>query len=105
MPGVSRSGATIATGLLLGAKKEDMARFSFLMVLIPILGAAFLDITSGEVVSNESIGLVPLLIGFVAAFASGLLACSWMIRIVKRGKLIYFAIYCSIIGLIAIFAA
>ena len=105
VPGISRSGATIATGLLLNNKKEDVARFSFLMVLIPILGAAFLDIISGEVTSNESIGMVPLLVGFFAAFISGLLACSWMIKIVKRGKLIYFAIYCLIIGVIAIFAA
>jgi len=91
--------------LLLGAKKEEMARFSFLMVLIPILGAAFLDIISGDLSSADSVGVVPLSIGFVAAFVSGLLACSWMIKIVKRGKLIYFAIYCAIIGLIAIFAA
>ncbi len=105
LPGISRSGATIATGLLLKTKKDEVARFSFLMVLIPILGAAFLDLIGGEITSNESIGTIPMLIGFVAAFLSGLLACSWMIRIVKRGKLIYFAIYCFIIGLIAIFAA
>ncbi|MCK5730056.1 MAG: undecaprenyl-diphosphate phosphatase [Draconibacterium sp.] len=105
IPGISRSGATIATGILLQTKKNEIARFSFLMVLIPILGAAFLDIASGEVTSNISIGLLPLLIGFVAAFISGLLACSWMIKIVKRGNLIYFAIYCLVIGLIAIFAA
>lgn len=105
LPGISRSGSTIATGLLLGAKKEEMARFSFLMVLIPILGAAFLDIISGEAASDQSIGILPLVVGFVAAFVSGLIACSWMIKIVRRGKLIYFAIYCSVIGLIAIFAA
>lgn len=105
IPGISRSGATIATGLLLKNKKEEVARFSFLMVLIPILGAAFLDIVSGEVTSEESMGLAPLLTGFFAAFISGLLACSWMIKIVKRGKLIYFAVYCLIIGLIAIVAA
>ncbi len=105
IPGISRSGATIATGLLLKTKKDEIARFSFLMVLIPIIGAAFLDITSGEVTSDTSIGTLPLLVGFVAAFVSGLLACSWMIKIVKRGSLIYFAIYCLIIGLIAIFAA
>jgi undecaprenyl-diphosphatase len=104
-PGISRSGATIATGLLLQTKKDEIARFSFLMVLLPILGAAFLDIVGGKTVTNESIGIIPLLIGFTAAFLSGLLACSWMIRIIKRGKLIYFAIYCSIIGVIAIFAA
>ncbi|NOR74801.1 MAG: UDP-diphosphatase [Draconibacterium sp.] len=105
IPGISRSGATIATGILLQTKKNEIARFSFLMVLIPILGAAFLDIASGDVTSNTSIGWLPLLIGFVAAFISGLLACSWMIKIVKRGNLIYFAIYCLVIGLIAIFAA
>ena len=105
IPGISRSGATIATGLLLQTKKNEIARFSFLMVLIPILGAAFLDIISGEITSNETIGLFSLLIGFTAAFISGLLACSWMIKIVKRGKLIYFAIYCLVIGLITIFAA
>ena len=105
LPGISRSGSTIATGLLLKTKKEEVARFSFLMVLIPILGAAFLDIVGGDFTSGESIGTTPLLIGFIAAFVSGLLACSWMIKIVKKGKLIYFAIYCLIIGLIAIFAA
>jgi undecaprenyl-diphosphatase len=105
LPGISRSGATIATGLLLKTDKGEIARFSFLMVLIPILGAAFLDIANGEITSNETIGILPLIVGFVAAFLSGLLACSWMIRVVKRGKLIYFAIYCSVIGLIAIFAA
>ncbi len=105
IPGISRSGATIATGLLLQTKKNEIARFSFLMVLIPIIGAAFLDIISGEVTSDTTIGLMPLTVGFIAAFVSGLLACSWMIKIVKRGKLIYFAIYCLVIGLIAIFAA
>jgi undecaprenyl-diphosphatase len=105
LPGISRSGSTIATGLLLGAKKEEIARFSFLMVLIPIIGAALLDLVSGEFTSNETIGFAPLLVGFVASFVSGLAACSWMIKIVKRGKLIYFAIYCLVIGLIAIFAA
>ncbi len=105
IPGISRSGSTIATGLLLQNKKENVARFSFLMVLIPIIGATFLDIISGDITSNESIGTVPLLVGFIAAFVSGLLACSWMIKIVKRGKLIYFAVYCLIIGVIAIFAA
>ncbi|QGY43544.1 UDP-diphosphatase [Maribellus comscasis] len=105
MPGISRSGATIATGLLLKTKRDEVARFSFLMVLIPILGAAFLDIVGGDFTSGDTIGTIPLLVGFLAAFASGLLACAWMIRIIKKGKLIYFAIYCLIIGLIAIFAA
>ncbi|MBN1985827.1 MAG: undecaprenyl-diphosphate phosphatase [Prolixibacteraceae bacterium] len=105
MPGISRSGATIATGLLLKTNKDEVARFSFLMVLIPILGAAFLDIIGGDFTSDETIGAIPLLIGFLAAFISGLLACAWMIKIIKKGKLIYFAIYCLVIGLIAIFAA
>ena len=105
MPGISRSGATIATGLLLKTRKEEVARFSFLMVLVPILGAAFLDLIGGDFSGETSIPATSLLIGFLAAFVSGLIACSWMIRIVKRGKLIYFAIYCLIIGLIAIFAA
>lgn len=104
MPGISRSGATIATGLLLKGKKDEVARFSFLMVLIPILGAAFIDISSGEL-NAQKVDLLPLLVGFIGAFISGLIACSWMIKIVKRGKLIYFAIYCALIGLIAIFAA
>lgn len=105
LPGISRSGATIATGLLLKTKKDEVARFSFLMVLIPILGAAFLDIIGGDFSSSENIKLMPLVFGFVAAFISGLLACSWMIKIIRKRKLIYFAVYCLIIGLIAIFAA
>lgn len=104
LPGISRSGATIATGLLLKAKKEDIARFSFLMVLIPILGAAVIDIYHGEF-NSAQIDSIPLIVGFFGAFISGLLACSLMIKIVKRGKLIYFAIYCALIGLIAIFAS
>ena len=105
IPGISRSGATIATGLMAGTKKDEIARFSFLMVLIPILGAAFLDIVGGDFSKESSIEALPLIIGFLAAFLSGLLACSLMIKIVKRGKLIYFAAYCLIIGFFAIFAA
>jgi undecaprenyl-diphosphatase len=104
-PGISRSGATIATGLLLQTKKDEIARFSFLMVLIPILGAAFLDLVGSEITSKTDLQPLPLIIGFLSAFISGLLACSLMIKIVKQGKLIYFAIYCFVIGLIAIFAA
>ncbi|MCK4406883.1 MAG: undecaprenyl-diphosphate phosphatase [Bacteroidales bacterium] len=103
LPGISRSGATISTGLMLGNKRELIAKFSFLMVLIPIIAANVKDLFTGEMASESSIGAVPLLIGFFAAFISGLLACKWMIGIVKKGKLIYFAIYCFIIGLIAIF--
>ncbi len=106
LPGISRSGATIATGLMLKNGKNEVARFSFLMVLIPIVGAAFLDLVGGEFsASNNSIGFLPLIIGFVAAFLSGLFACAWMIKVIKEGKLIYFAVYCLIIGVIAIFAA
>lgn len=105
LPGISRSGSTIATGLLLGNKREEVAKFSFLMVLIPILGENFLDLFKGDFTSEASIGVLPLLIGFLAAFISGLLACKWMIGIVKKGKLIYFAIYCLLVGLIAYFVA
>lgn len=104
MPGLSRSGSTIATGLLLGNKKEKLAQFSFLMVIPPILGQALLDglkLMNGENVVGD-IPTSSLLIGFVAAFLSGCLACKWMINIVKRGKLIYFAIYCAIAGLVTL---
>jgi undecaprenyl-diphosphatase len=96
LPGLSRSGTTIATGLLCGVKKESVTKFSFLMVLIPILGDAFLELLkllTGEVVAS-SIGILPLVIGFVAAFLSGCFACKFMINIVRRQKLVYFAIYC-----------
>ncbi|MCF8230588.1 MAG: undecaprenyl-diphosphate phosphatase [Bacteroidales bacterium] len=102
MPGISRSGATISTGLLLGNKRANVARFSFLMVLIPIIGANMKDLYEGTVAIEGGLGVLPLLIGFLAAFISGLLACRWMIKLVKRGKLIYFAIYCAIIGFTAI---
>ena len=105
LPGLSRSGTTIATGLLLGKRKEEMARFSFLMVIIPILGANFLELLKYDSsVANVSVGILPLLIGFFAAFISGLLACRLMINVVKKGKLIYFSAYCLIVGIIAIFA-
>jgi undecaprenyl-diphosphatase len=100
LPGLSRSGSTIATGLLLGNKKEKLAQFSFLMVIPPILGEALLDIVKamkGEAVMG-SIEMLPLAVGFVAAFLSGCLACKWMISIVKKGKLIYFGIYCAVVG-------
>lgn len=102
-PGLSRSGSTIATGLLLGDKKEQVAKFSFLMVIIPILGEAFLDLMKGGFSASESgISTVSLLTGFVAAFVSGTIACRWMINLVKKGKLIYFAYYCVVVGLFAI---
>lgn len=105
LPGISRSGATIAIGLISGVDKTKIARFSFLMVLVPILGANFLDITSGDMVNENSVGISSLIIGFTAAFVSGWAACRWMIKIVSKGKLIYFAIYCLIIGLLGIILA
>ncbi len=104
MPGLSRSGSTIATGLLLGNKKESLAQFSFLMVIPPILGEALLDVmkaVKGEAVFG-GIEMFPLCVGFIAAFVSGCFACKWMINIVKKGKLIYFGIYCTIVGAITI---
>lgn len=103
LPGISRSGSTIATGLLLKNKREEVAKFSFLMVLIPILGENFLSLLKSSSSVSGSIGSIPLLIGFITAFTSGLLACKAMIKIVKNGKLIYFAIYCALVGIIAMF--
>lgn len=103
LPGLSRSGTTISTGLLLGIKKEAMAKFSFLMVIIPILGEALLDLKKGgfsPAASGISTGV--LAIGFFAAFISGTIACKWMLDIVKKGKLVYFAYYCIAAGLLVI---
>lgn len=103
LPGLSRSGTTIATGLLLGNKKEQVAQFSFLMVLIPILGATMLDVL--DLIQNpidSHLSFVTLLVGFAAAFLTGCAACKWMIDIVKRQKLLYFAIYCLVIGVFAL---
>lgn len=102
MPGLSRSGSTIATGLLLGDKKETLAQFSFLMVIPPILGEALLDsikmYKDGVASVIGDIPLSSLMIGFVTAFVFGCIACRWMVDIVKRGKLIYFAVYCALVG-------
>ena len=103
LPGLSRSGSTISTGLLCGVKKSAMAQFSFLMVLIPVLGEALLDtldLLKGELVVE--LGWVPMVVGFLAAFVSGAAACKWMIGIVRRQKLTYFAIYCLAAGALAI---
>lgn len=99
IPGLSRSGATISTGLLLGNKKETVAQFSFLMVLVPILGETFLDILKGDFAGTATIPIFSLIIGFFTSFATGCIACKWMVNLVKKGKLIYFAIYCVIVGL------
>lgn len=100
LPGLSRSGTTIATGLLLGNKKESVAQFSFLMVLPPILGNTLLDVVKGDF--GGGVELLPLVAGFVAAFVTGCLACKFMIEIVKRGKLIWFAAYCALVGVVAV---
>ncbi|MEO1255049.1 MAG: undecaprenyl-diphosphate phosphatase, partial [Bacteroidota bacterium] len=103
LPGISRSGSTIATALILGIERSKAARFSFLMVLIPILGASLLQLLDYmEDPSVHAISSSNLLIGFVAAFISGFIACKWMLQIVRRGKLTYFATYCFVIGVLAI---
>ena len=105
LPGLSRSGTTIATGLLCGVKKESVAQFSFLMVLIPIMGEALLD--GIKLITGEEAGtleLIPALVGFVAAFATGCFACRFMIEIVRRQRLVWFALYCAIVGTVAILA-
>ncbi len=106
LPGLSRSGTTIATGILIGDKREEVARFSFLMVIIPILGNALLDIkdflTQDPDSVTASVGAIPLITGFIASFLVGCAACRWMLEIVKKGKLIYFAAYCLIVGVLCI---
>ena len=101
IPGLSRSGSTIATGLICGVKREEITRFSFLMVLVPILGEAFLDLVGGGFAAS-SVGALPLLLGFLTAFASGLFACKAMIALVKKASLGWFAIYCAIVGILCI---
>ena len=104
VPGLSRSGTTISTGLICGVKREVMAQFSFLMVLVPILGETFLEIVGGGF-GASSVGTVPLILGFVSAFLSGLFACKVMIALVKKAKLSWFALYCLVASLcIFIFA-
>lgn len=104
VPGLSRSGTTISTGLICGVKREVMAQFSFLMVLIPILGETFLEVVGGEF-GASSVGALPLILGFVSAFISGLFACRVMIALVKKAKLSWFALYCLLAALsIFIFA-
>ena len=115
LPGLSRSGSTIATGLLLGNSRKNLAQFSFLMVIPPILGEALLDFKhmfapSAEYLAEHGgeVATVPtssLIVGFIAAFISGCVACKWMIALVKKCKLIYFAIYCAIVGAIALYCS
>lgn len=111
LPGLSRSGTTIATGIILGDKREQVAEFSFLMVIIPILGEALLDlkdmfgveaVDAAAGVTEPVIGIGALIVGFLTSFIVGCIACKWMIDLVKKGKLVWFAIYCLIVGLICI---
>jgi undecaprenyl-diphosphatase len=102
LPGISRSGSTIATSVILGIDREKAARFSFLMVVPLILGKMAKDMISGDFNGTESDGFWVLLVGFAAAFVTGLFACKWMIGLVKNAKLIYFTIYCGIVGALAI---
>lgn len=107
LPGLSRSGTTIATGIIIGDKRSEMAQFSFLMVIIPILGEALLDVKDmlfpDETASvSSAVGILPMIVGFVAAFIVGCCACKWMINLVKRGKLVWFALYCVIMGVICL---
>lgn len=101
LPGISRSGATISTSVLLGNDKSKAARFSFLMVVPLIFGKIAKDLLSGDI-TTESGNFTALSVGFVAAFVSGLVACTWMIKLVKKSKLSWFAIYCLIVGVIAV---
>lgn len=104
LPGISRSGSTISSALILGVDKEKAIKFSFIMVLLPIIGATLLKVKDyiETPALLSGIGTPALILGFIAAFLSGLLACTWMIKIVKTGKLIYFAYYCFLIGLVSI---
>lgn len=101
IPGLSRSGTTISTGLLCGVRRDSVAQFSFLMVLVPVLGEAFLDVVGGDFAAS-SVGVTSLALGFVAAFISGLFACKVMIALVKKAKLRWFALYCAVVGVLVI---
>ena len=98
IPGLSRSGTTISTGLICGVKRSEMAQFSFLMVLVPILGETFLDVVGGDMAAS-SIGFLPLALGFLSAFVSGLFACKVMIALVRKARLKWFGLYCALVGL------
>jgi undecaprenyl-diphosphatase len=101
LPAISRSGATIATGMIIGNKKSDIAKFSFLMVLVPVIGANIVEMKGGGF-SMEGTSVIVILLGFVVAFISGYFACKWMINLVKKGNLIWFALYCVLVGIFSI---
>lgn len=100
LPGLSRSGATISAGVMQGIKREEIAKFSFLMVIIPILGMNLLEVLGGE--STESLSSMTIVAGFIAAFVTGTIACKWMISIVAKGRLAWFAVYCVVVGTMSI---
>lgn len=108
LPGLSRSGTTIATGILIGDKREKVAHFSFLMVIIPILGEALLDMkkmfggTDAAAAGEDSISWLAIAVGFIASFVVGCIACKWMLNIVKKGKLWWFAVYCAAVGILCL---
>lgn len=107
LPGLSRSGSTIATGIILGDKREEVARFSFFMVIIPILGEGLLDLKkiiapAADAAASASVPPLTLAIGFIASFLVGCLACKWMLNLVKKGRLVWFALYCAVMGLICV---
>lgn len=106
LPGLSRSGTTIATGIIIGNKRESVAVFSFFMVIIPIIGEALLDVVKmmkgGEDLAMVNVGAMPLIVGFITAFTVGCLACKWMINLVSKGKLVWFALYCVAVGIMCI---
>ena len=106
LPGLSRSGSTIATGIILGDKRSKVAYFSFLMVIIPILGEALLDLKELVVTPSQQgdngVGVIALLVGFFSSFVVGCCACKWMINLVRKGKLVWFSIYCVVMGIICI---
>ena len=101
LPGISRSGATIATGMMLGNKKSELAKFSFLMVIMPIIGANYLEFTSGDF-SKEGTSVIVIVAGFITAFVTGYIACKWMINLVRKGNLRWFALYCVLVGIYSI---
>ena len=101
LPAISRSGATIATGMMLGNKKSEIAKFSFLMVLVPVIGANLLEMKSGDFPA-EGTSFMIILAGFITAFVSGYFACKWMINLVMKGNLVWFAVYCIIVGIFSI---
>jgi undecaprenyl-diphosphatase len=101
IPGISRSGATISAGLMIGNSKNEIARFSFLMVLVPVIGANLLEILSEPAIAGSNSAAI-ILTGFITAFISGYMACRWMIGLVRRSKLIWFSIYCAVAGLLSI---